>query len=119
MSKRDYSLLFQDILDSINKILKYTKDLTYDQLAENDLVIDAVVRNFEIIGEAIKNIPEKILSEYNSIPWNKIVGFRNIVIHKYFDVDLENIWKIIMDDLAGLRTAIDEILTELKGQELE
>ena len=82
MSKRDVRLFLYDILECIEKIEKYTKDMDFDDFVKNDLVVDAVIRNLEIIGEAVKNIPEDFRSKYPDIPWKKIVGFRNIVIHK-------------------------------------
>ncbi len=82
MSKRDVRLFLYDILECIEKIEKYTKDMDFDDFVKNDLVVDAVIRNLEIIGEALKNIPEDFRSKYPDIPWKKIGGFRNIVIHE-------------------------------------
>lgn len=69
MSKRDWKILFEDIIESINKIEEYTTDLSYDDFEENNLITDAVVRNIEIIGEASKNIPSEVQNQFPDIPW--------------------------------------------------
>lgn len=71
MSKREWKLLFEDIIESINKIEGYTFGLAFHDFEENSLVIDAVVRNIEIIGEASKNIPTEIQQSFTDIPWQK------------------------------------------------
>lgn len=95
MSKSDVRLFLQDILECIEKIERYTKDMSFDEFSKNDLVVDAVIRNLEVIGEAVKNIPEDIRLKHPEIPWREIVGFRNIVIHHYFGVDLNIVWTVI------------------------
>ena len=114
MSKRDVRLFLYDILECIEKIERYTRDLRFDEFVRNDLVVDAVIRNLEIIGEAVKNIPEDIRSKYPDIPWRQIVGFRNIVIHHYFGVDLSIVWTVIKRHLKELKPKIETILRELE-----
>jgi uncharacterized protein with HEPN domain len=116
MSKRDVRLLLYDILECIEKIEKYTKDMNFEDFVKNDLVADAVIRNLEIIGEAVKNIPEDIRSKYPDIPWKKIVGFRNIVIHGYFGVDLNIVWTVVRKHLKELKPKIESILKEIEYQ---
>ena len=70
---------------------------------KNEMVVDAVIRNLEIVGEAARNIPEEGRSKYSDIPWKRVVGFRNIVIHGYFDVDLEIVWVIAKERLPELK----------------
>ncbi|MEO6696353.1 MAG: HepT-like ribonuclease domain-containing protein [Ignavibacteria bacterium] len=84
---RDWKLLFEDIIESINKIKLYTSGLSFDDFNLDSKTIDAVVRNFEIIGEAGNKIPEEIKIKFKNIEWNKIIGLRNRVIHEYFGVD--------------------------------
>jgi hypothetical protein len=72
MSKRNWKILFEDIIESITKIKEYTKDLSFEDFVQTPLVIDAVVRNIEIIGEASKNIPQEIQNKFKDIPWKKI-----------------------------------------------
>ena len=114
MSKRDVRLFLHDILECIEKIERYTRDMSFDEFVRNDLVVDAVIRNLEIIGEAVKNIPEDFRSKYPDIPWKQIVGFRNIVIHHYFGVDLSIVWTVIKRHLKELKPKIETILRELE-----
>ena len=81
------------------------------------MVIDAVIRNLEIIGEAIKNIPDDVKEKYPSVPWKRMVGLRNIITHAYFGIDLENIWKIITQNISEVKPDIIKILDELKDKE--
>lgn len=106
MSERDYRLFLQDILDSIVKMEKYTKDIDFKGFRTNDMIMDAVIRNFEIIGEATTNIPNEIQKKYPSIPWKKMKGMRNIVIHEYFGVDYNIAWRTIKKSLPPLKVKI-------------
>ena len=89
MSKRDIKAFLWDILKSIEKIEKWTEDVDYEEFVKNELLQDAIIRNLEIIGEACRYIPEDIREKHPQIPWRRIVGFRNILIHKYFGIDYE------------------------------
>lgn len=109
MSKREPELYLQDILDSIIKIENFVKNLSYEKFAENEMVQDAVIRNIEIIGEAVKNLPDETKKSYPDIPWNKIVDMRNKIIHEYFGVDTEILWKTITDDLPKLKQQVEAI----------
>jgi len=81
--KRESNLYLKDILKAINNIQEYSKNLDKNKLANNNLVLDAVLRNLEIIGEAISNVPEEIKNQYPEVEWKRIKGFRNVVAHKY------------------------------------
>jgi uncharacterized protein with HEPN domain len=100
-------------MEAIEKIEKYTENLSFEDFTKNDMVIDAVVRNLEIIGEATKNIPEDIRLRYSNIPWKRIIGFRNIAIHGYFDVSLKVVWTIAKERLSELKPQIKHMLEEL------
>ncbi len=110
MPERNPLVFLQDILDSISKIRKYTEGMDYEAFSESDLVTDAVVRNFEIIGEASNHIQEDIKSKYPDIPWNKMKGMRNLVIHEYFGVDYSIIWKTIESALPALGEKIEKVV---------
>lgn len=112
MSKRYWKFLVEDILGSINKIEEYIGSKDFDKFKESNLLIDGVVRNLEIIGEAAKNIPEKIKKKYNDIKWNRIVGLRNRIVHEYFGVDLKIIWVIVKQEIPILKKQIKTILKE-------
>lgn len=109
MSKRDNLLLVQDMLDSAIKIQDYTKDYSFEQFIDDDKTIDAVVRNFEIIGEAASRIHPDFQIESSQIPWKKLKGYRNRLIHEYFGVDYQIVWDIISDDLNLLIEKLKKI----------
>lgn len=103
MSKRDWKILFEDIIECIEKIESYTKDLSFENFENNNLINDAVVRNIEIIGEASKNVPVEIQNQFADIPWQKLRGIRNRIVHDYFDVDRTIIWHIVSNELTDLK----------------
>jgi uncharacterized protein with HEPN domain len=113
MSKRTPQLLLDDILTSCERILDYTKNLSYDEFEADNKTVDAVIRNFEVIGEAANLIPEELKDRYTEIDWYRIRGFRNRIVHDYFGVDLQIVWKIIHDQIPSLISAITAILNEL------
>jgi uncharacterized protein with HEPN domain len=117
MSKRDPRLLMTDVLDAIEKIERYTVGLTFDQFEANEMVLDAVVRNLEIIGEATRYIPATLRERYTQIEWSRVVGFRNIVIHAYFAVDVEIVWTIATQRLSELKAVLTEMLQDYNLQE--
>jgi uncharacterized protein with HEPN domain len=94
MSKRQPLLLIEDIIDSGNKILEYTRDLSFEEFIIDDKTIDAVIRNFEIIGEAANRLPEEFKDKYPAIDWHRIRGFRNRIVHDYFGIDYSIVWEI-------------------------
>ena len=112
MSKRDHVLYLYDILDSINRIDSYILGMEKESFINSQLVSDAVIRNMEIIGEAAKNLSPEIKDKINTIPWKSVIGFRNIVIHEYFYVDLSNVWHILKGQLPGLKEAVELYLKE-------
>lgn len=108
--KRDYNLYLEDILNCIDKIEKYTKDKTFEDFCSDEKTIDAVIRNLEIIGEASKKIPKSIKSKNPEIPWDLMEGMRNILIHEYFGVKLDIIWKTIKEKLPQLKVKIKDLI---------
>lgn len=112
MSSRDWRFRIQDILKSIHKIETYIEGMTASQFKKNELVIDAVVRNLEIIGEASKNISPSTERLYPDIPWDQMNGMRNILIHEYFGVDVATVWHTAKTHLPILQKQLESILTE-------
>jgi uncharacterized protein with HEPN domain len=109
MSSRDWHFRIQDILKSIQKIEIYIEDMTAIKFKKNELVIDAVVRNLEIIGEASKSIPISIRKLYPDIPWDQMNGMRNILIHEYFGVDVATVWHTAKTHLPILKKQLESI----------
>ena len=111
MSKagRDYLLFIEDILDAIRKIEKYVGNLSYEEFSNNSMAIDAVIRNFEVIGEASKNIPKKIKEKYPDIEWKEATGFRNVLIHNYFGIDVEAVWDTLLNNIPLLKKHVEEV----------
>lgn len=112
MSRKIELYLF-DIVNSIDKIKRYTEEITYEELVTNELIFDAVVFNLQIIGEAVKNIPQDIRDMYPQIEWRKIAGLRDIIAHAYFTIDSQIVWDIIQNKLTNLETCIREIILSL------
>lgn len=106
MSKREVKLYLQDIMDCIGKIERYVKDLSFEEFKKDDMVIDAVVRNIEIIGEASNNIPQDTKEKFPDIKWRKIINMRNIIAHEYFGVIVEIIWETIQKEIPQLKNAL-------------
>ena len=106
---RDESLYLGDIQESCEKILRFTKGMTYKEFIHDDLHFDAVLRNLEIIGEAVKNISEETRITYPDVKWRKIAGFRDIVAHEYFGVNEETVWDIVENEIPVLLEAVKTI----------
>ena len=111
MKRRNYVVYIEDILESMDKIERYIKGLNFEKFIRNELIMDAVLRNLEIIGEASMNIPKDIREKYPDIPWKRIIGLRNIVIHEYFGIDTGIIWKIISTNLPETKPKITSMLS--------
>jgi uncharacterized protein with HEPN domain len=107
MSKRDDSLLLDDIKESLIRILEYTEGLSFKEFSEDQKTIDAVIRNFEVIGEASKRVSNEMRQVKPEIPWNSLSDFRNRLIHEYFGVDLEIVWEIIQSNISSLKDSLD------------
>ncbi|MCX6285474.1 MAG: DUF86 domain-containing protein [Bacteroidetes bacterium] len=110
MSKRTPKLLLEDIIESAEKVLQYTKGISFEEFSKDNKTVDAVIRNFEIIGEASNLLPDEIKDKYSEIDWHRIRGFRNRIVHDYFGVDLQIIWKIIYDQIPSLISEITKII---------
>jgi uncharacterized protein with HEPN domain len=106
MSKRQPHLLIEDIIDSGGKILEYTSDLSFDHFIKDCKTIDAVIRNFEIIGEATSRLPEDLRDKYPDIDWHRIRRSRNRIVHDYFGIDYSIVWEIKGSFLPTLITKL-------------
>jgi uncharacterized protein with HEPN domain len=94
MSNRNAILLLNDIIESGEKILHYVQGMSYEQFINDDKTIDAVIRNFEVIGEAANRLPDEFKEIHQEIDWHRIRGFRNRIVHHYFGIDYAILWQI-------------------------
>ena len=110
MPPREWRLRVEDILEAIARIERYVEGLTLEQFRTDQKTVDAVVRNLEVIGEAVRYLPTDLESLPDDVPWADIAGMRNILIHQYFGVDLEIIWQTLTQDLPALRGKLQKLL---------
>jgi len=110
MSERSVELLLEDIWEAIEKIGRYTVELSKNGFLENEKTIDAVVRNLEVIGEAANRLPDQFKMDNETIAWRKIIGLRNRIVHEYFGIDSEIVWQIIQADLPELKQKLEMLL---------
>ena len=107
--KRDIGLFIEDILNSIKNIAEFSENLNKEKFSKDKLRQSAIIRQLEIIGEAVKNIPNSFREKYSRIAWKDIAGFRDILSHAYFGVNLDRVWKIIEKDLPKFKEEISKI----------
>jgi len=105
---RDVNLFINDILQNIKDIESFSKELTRDKFQNDKLRQNAIIRSLEIIGEAVKNVPNSFRDKYPNIPWRKIAGFRDVLSHAYFGVSINRVWNIIEIDLPKLKEEINK-----------
>ena len=107
--KKDSLVYIDDIRDSIEAIKKYTADLTREDFFSSSEKQDAVYRRLEVIGEAANRLPDEFKSQYSLIPWYKIVGMRNVLIHEYDSIDLNRVWETVKRDIPKLEEYLKSI----------
>ncbi|HYN44671.1 MAG TPA: DUF86 domain-containing protein [Candidatus Limnocylindrales bacterium] len=110
--KRDYDLFIRDILDAIDMIEEFIGNMDYGEFMKDDKTSTAVVKKIEIIGEAIKNIPNDVRVKHKEIPWKDIVGMRNKITHSYFKIDYEIVWNVVKVKLPALKIQIEQVLKD-------
>jgi uncharacterized protein with HEPN domain len=111
---KKYKIYFNDIEKAINSIEIFVKGMTFEQFINDDKTSSAVIRKFEIIGEATKYIPDKIRKDYSQIPWKEIAGMRDKLIHAYSEVDLKLVWMTIKQRIPELKSFIKKTLKEIQ-----
>jgi len=114
--QRAHDLYLKDILDAIRKIENYTENLTYEEFLKDELRQDGVVKNLEVIGEAVKNIPDDLRGKKPHVEWKKIAGLRDILTHEYFGINLEIVWDVIWNKIPGLKTNVIDLLSGMNDQ---
>jgi uncharacterized protein with HEPN domain len=112
---RDISLYLQDILDAMLAVERFVEGMSFDEFKTDDKTSSAVIRKFEIIGEAAKQVPEEIRNKYPLIPWKEMAGMRDRLIHFYFGIKYELLWHTIKDVIPQVKPAIQDILRSLQS----
>lgn len=114
MTKREYRDYLRDIWEAVNDAESFVEGMSFEEFVKDKKTLNAVVRSLEIIGEAAKNIPVEVRERYGTLPWKKMTGMRDKVIHAYFGVDTKTLWNTVKHDLPPLRQLVQKILTEIE-----
>ena len=112
--KREIVDYIEDIISAMDKAMDFVKNMSYEEFIRDDKTAYAVVRAIEIIGEAVKNIPGNVRNNYPEIPWKDMAGMRNKVIHEYFGVKLNIVWRTVKEEIPPLKPLFEKILKELE-----
>lgn len=112
MKRRDLRDYLQDILDAVNDIEKFVADMSYEQFIKDKKTLNAVVRSIEVIGDASKRLPLSLKAKNSELPWREITGMRDKLIHAYFGMDTETIWKTVKENIPQLKQAIKKMVKD-------
>lgn len=116
MSKRDNDILLEDILNAIEKALRYTEGFSLKRFVNDEKTVDAVARNIEVIGEATTKLPDEIKDQFPMVEWRRIKGMHNRIVHEYFGIDVGILWTIVTDHLPVLKNQIQDILLKIRSE---
>jgi len=114
---KDITVFLKHILEECNFLMEQSANLTFTSFMEDPILQRAFVRSLEVIGEAVKNIPPELRAKYPKVPWKNVAGMRDILIHKYFGIDYNLVWKVIKESIPLLHKEILKILTDLERKE--
>ncbi|MFH1904070.1 MAG: DUF86 domain-containing protein [bacterium] len=109
MSKREDTAVVQDMKESIDRIVSYTSKMEYDDFLQDYKTQDAVIRNIEILGEAVKLLSDETKEKYPNVPWKDIAGTRDKLIHDYFGVNIDIVWDIAKNEIPSLSVYLKDI----------
>jgi len=112
--KEEFLDYIEDIIEAMNDAMSFVEGMEYDDFLKDRKTIYAVIRAIEIIGEAVKKIPESVKNRYPQIPWREMAGMRDKLIHEYFGVNLRAVWDTIKQDIPNLKPSFDKILKDFK-----
>ena len=111
--QREPRVFLEDILTAAVKVEKFTIGLSYEDFIDNDLVVDAVIKNILVIGEATKNIPEEIRKMNPQVEWRKMAGMRDMMIHGYFSINYRIVWDVVQNKIPTLKHQVEQLLKEI------
>lgn len=112
---RDPEVYLRDILEAISRVREYTRGLDESAFKSDTLRQDAVIRNLEVLGEAVKQIPEGIRAAHPDVEWRKMAGLRDVLIHQYFGIDVEVLWDVVANKLADVESGIRGLLNAMES----
>jgi len=112
---RDHRDFLQDILDAFDETVAFTVDMSFKSFAQDRKTINAVLRSLEVLGEAAKHVPDALRAEAPDVPWKRMAGMRDKLIHAYFGVDLNIVWTVIKEELPPWRPEIERLLAKLEN----
>jgi len=112
--KRDYRLFLEDISDRIEKIENFIEGMTFEEFVRDDKTVSACIREIEVIGEATKQIPKEITEKFDDLPWSLMAKMRDKLIHWYFEIDEEIVWKVAKEKLPDIKKQIDHIIETME-----
>ena len=113
MSDRNPNLYLADIMESGNAIVEYTRGMSFEEFRADRKTCSAVIREFEVIGEAVGKLPDTLKDRHRDVEWQDIRDFRNLLVHEYFGVDLGIVWKVVREDLPGLLSGLTQIMKDV------
>lgn len=114
---KDFGDYIYDILDAINDIEDFIRDMNFEEFQLDKKTINAVIRSLEVVGEAAKRVPDSIRNKYPSVPWRAMSGMRDKLIHQYTSVDLEIVWVVITDDIKPIKPLIQGIIIDFEAED--
>lgn len=112
---RDPEVYPRDILEAISRVREYTRDLDESAFKSDTLRQDAVIRNLEVLGEAVKQIPVNVRAGYPDVEWRKMAGLRDVLSHQYFGIDVEVLWDVVVNKLTDVEDGIRSLLNEMES----
>jgi len=112
MKKRELGDYIQDILEALGEVEEFTAGMQFEDFVEDKKTVNAVVRSLEVIGEATKRIPDSLREKYSEIPWKRMAGMRDKLIHAYFGIDLEIVWEVVNTELPPTKHLIQKVLED-------
>jgi len=106
-------IYLRHILDAISLIEKYSRDKTFEDVLQDSLLQDGLIRQLMVIGEAGAYVSDELRNTHPEIPWSNMIGMRNILVHKYFGIDLKEVWKTVQESVPALKRQVSQILTSM------